>query len=362
MTTVTLSSVVAAAIIAAITIVVYYQKHLLRFIKRKGPSKIDAARGESAVVMGATPESETLSSATNDIIAPKCAACGKGGDDCLKTCNGCKKVKYCSVACQQAHRPKHKTKCQKWAAEILDKALFQQPPPSDDCPICFLRLPPRTRTTYQLCCGKVLCDGCVWAVAEGSDTCPFCRESSVCSDKKMIERCKKRMAAGDAEAFNMLACDYDDGSLGLPRDSKKAVELYIRAGELGCAMAYYNVACAYYEGQGVEHNEKKAIKYWQLAAMGGHEASRHNLGLLEYQACNFTQAMQHFLIAAASGNDESLGKVKAGYVSGHVCKSTHEKNLRAHKESQDEIKSDNRDKAIEARTREAIIASLLGRS
>jgi hypothetical protein len=54
----------------------------------------------------------------------KCAGC-KGGDG-LKTCTACKLVKYCSVACQKSHRPKHKQECKKRAAELHDEALFKE--------------------------------------------------------------------------------------------------------------------------------------------------------------------------------------------------------------------------------------------
>mmetsp|Transcript_676 Transcript_676/g.1560 ORF Transcript_676/g.1560 Transcript_676/m.1560 type:complete len:383 (-) Transcript_676:83-1231(-) len=293
--------------------------------------------------------------------ASKCAACGKVGDD-LKTCNGCKLVKYCDSSCQKAHRPKHKRECRERAAEILDAALFEQPPPREDCPICFLRLPPRT-TVYQLCCGKTLCDGCMFAVAgpTGSDVCPFCRGRSSFSKKQTVERCEKRMAAGDAEAFNMLGCDYDDGVMGLPRDPRKALELWIRAGELGHEGANYNVACAYYEGQGVERNAKKAVKYYQLAAMGGHEGSRWNLGNIEYVAGNTARAMKHFVIAARAGDDDSMKRVGEGFAKGHVTKDEYEQTLGAHRDAQDEMKSDQRDRAIGARARENLVASLMGR-
>jgi len=310
--------------------------------------------------------SEKVSSATDittntaEKDTSNCATCGKGGDD-LKTCNACKLVKYCNANCQKAHRPKHKKKCQERAAELLDEALFKQPPPREDCPICFLRLPPRTRTTYQLCCGKVLCDGCMCAVAKETDTCPFCRGPSIYSNKEAVKRCKKRMEAGDAEAFLMLGCDYDDGVMGLPQDSKKAGELWIRAGELGHSMAHYNVASAYYEGTGVERNMKKAIKYYQLAAMEGHEGSRHNLACFEINAGNMTRAMKHFMIAAGAGDDDSLEAVTDGFVKGHVNKDEYEKTLRAHKDSNDEMKSDHRDSAIEARALDRQLASLLGR-
>ena len=46
-----------------------------------------------------------------------------------------------------------------------------------------------------------------------------------------------------------LGCYYHDGEMGLPQDYEKAMELWLRAGELGCAMSYYNIADAYYMGK-----------------------------------------------------------------------------------------------------------------
>ena len=40
--------------------------------------------------------------------------------------------------------------------------------------------------------------------------------------------------------------------------------------------------CAYYHGNGVERDEKKAARYYELAAIGGHVTSRHNLGCFDY--------------------------------------------------------------------------------
>src|SRR5210317_981070 len=106
----------------------------------------------------------------------KCAACGKAGDD-LKTCNGCKLVKYCNAACKKKHRSKHKKDCKKRAAELHDEALFKDPPERDECPICMLPLPlDVSGTNYQPCCGKKLCLGCIYAAyrVDIRCLCPFC--------------------------------------------------------------------------------------------------------------------------------------------------------------------------------------------
>ena len=64
-----------------------------------------------------------------------------------------------------------------------------------------------------------------------------------------MERYKKRIEAGDAEAISNTGCHYYDGSKGLPQDYDKAMELWRQAGELGCAESYFNIANAYFYGQ-----------------------------------------------------------------------------------------------------------------
>jgi len=47
---------------------------------------------------------------------------------------------------------------------ISDEELFKQPPPKEDCPICFQQLPLlKTGYRYMTCCGKVICCGCAYA-------------------------------------------------------------------------------------------------------------------------------------------------------------------------------------------------------
>ena len=200
----------------------------------------------------------------------------------------------------------------------------------------------------------------MYAIASEIETCPYCREEAIHSNKGIIKRIEKRCEAGDASAFNMLGGEYEDGGLGLARDPRKAVELYIRGGELGCEAAYNNVGCMYDTGQGVEQNLKKAIHYYQLAAMGGSEGARFNLGAFEAQAGKMTRAVRHWMIAAAAGHDDSLEAVKKGFLKGFVTKDEFEKALRAHKESQDAIKSDQREKAIKIRAVDNHMASLMG--
>ena len=139
------------------------------------------ARGNSSLNLGI------------NMTASCCAECGKeeGGAVTLKVCKACMSVKYCNAKCQKKHWPTHKKECKLRAAEIRDEALFKDPPPKADCPICFLpmptnliicvSLPPATvfsvpiydyamaneglkrepTEEYYPCCGKSICRGCI---------------------------------------------------------------------------------------------------------------------------------------------------------------------------------------------------------
>ena len=283
-----------------------------------------------------------------------CAACGKDGDgDSMNACNKCDLVKYCNAACKKKHKSKHKKKCEKRAAELFDVELFKEHP-GEECPICMLPPPlydTHTGITFHSCCGKDICNGCECAMVESreKDICPFCRTPPARSPEEEVERIKKLMEKGNADAFNQLAGCYEQGIYGLPQDRAKANELYLKAGELGCADAYYNLGQSYNEGMGMTLDKKKAKHYYELAAMNGNVHARHNLGCLEGQAGNNQRAMKHFIIAASVGFKFSLDSVKRGYMAGHVTKEEYANTLREYQKSQDETKSDARDKALAAR-------------
>jgi len=172
-----------------------------------------------------------------------CANCGKEGHDVNNICNKCKQVNYCNATCKKKHRSKHKKECEKHlryrlalehAAELHDKELFKKPPPNEDCPICFLRLPQYIYGwRYYACCGKVIRSGCVYAPVydnQGNEVdnemCPFCRAEHYYVDEEFvqIERVKRRAEMNDPIAINNLGNDYLKGTNGYPQDYVKALE------------------------------------------------------------------------------------------------------------------------------------------
>ena len=237
-----------------------------------------------------------------------------------------------------------------------DDELFQDPPPKDDCQICFLPIPfsfgvSRIPEIFMPCCGKVICGGCVMVsrkeMNKGNlkEWCPFCRTPNHRSHQEIIKRLKKRMKLNEAAAFLDLGKAYKTGAFGLSKDMNKAFELYIQAAEHGSINAHYMLAVCFYD-EGVKKDEKKAIQHYKIAAIGGHEAARHKLGVIEMSNGNVDRAIKHYIMAAKSGLDDALKKVGMGYKAGFVTKDDYAATLRAYKSTQDELKSKQRDEAI----------------
>ena len=294
-----------------------------------------------------------MSSTTNtDTSTTNCAACGKEGGN-LNTCNKCKMVKYCNAACKKKHRSKHKKACERRVAELHDEALFKEHPPGEECPICLLPLPIDARqSAFKSCCGKIICKGCIVAMIEEArgrgkiGLCAFCRKPTPSSYEEDIKRVKKLMDANNAHAFYTLGGWYSNGDHGIPQDMTKAYELWLRAGELGCAEGYFNLGIAYHFGRGVEVDEKKANHFYELAAMNGDVYARHNLGYVEEGAGKHHRAFKHYIISAKAGFKLSLDQVKKGFMDGIITKDEYANTLRAYQQRHDEMKSDGRDNAV----------------
>ena len=298
-----------------------------------------------------------------------CPNCGKEGANNI--CNKCKQVRYCNAVCKKVHKKKHKKDCEelirlatekhneelKRAAEKHDENLFKQPPPQyGDCPICFLRLPYlNTGKRYQSCCGKFICCGCGYAPVydnQGNKVvekkCPFCRTPFNYTDEETVLRNKKRLELDDPIALYNQGCEYDNGMNGYPQNHTKAIELWHRAGELGFANAYRNIAYAYAHGEGVVVDKNKAKHYWELSAIGGDATARHNLGSTEARAGNYDRALKHWMIAARDGFTTSLNHIQTMYFKGHATKDDYTTALRSYQTYLGEIKSKQRDEAAAA--------------
>jgi TPR repeat protein len=155
----------------------------------------------------------------------------------------------------------------------------------------------------------IICRGCMYSFnqTDNDDKCPFC--NSDCggkSEEEEVAEMMKRVGANDAASICMLADSYYQGLNGFQQDLTKAIELYVRAGELGCCKAYCNLGMLYIEGG----NFKKSKFYHAAAAMAGYEVARCNLGNMEFESGNMERALKHLRIAASAGHCKAMHQLR----------------------------------------------------
>ena len=116
---------------------------------------------------------------------------------------------------------------------ISDTDPLFKPLQLEDCGICYLPLPFLVSgKQYKSCCGKVVCSGCMYAVARnGGKSCPFCRTFSALSREKKVDLLKKRVDVNDAASIYVQGCYHDNGEYGFPQDCAKALSLWHLAGK-----------------------------------------------------------------------------------------------------------------------------------
>ena len=315
-----------------------------------------------------------------------CADCGEeeGGIVSLKACKSCMFVKYCNATCQRNHWSKHKKLCKMRAAEIRDEALFKDPPPKEDCPICFLpmpiklicciSLPPATISSepiydfaianeelakkhmekYYSCCGKSICKGCVnsFRKSGNDDKCPFCNsDRGNDTDEQRVEETMMRVEVNDVTSICVMAGYYFEGTGGLQQDHTRAMELYARAAELGSRHAHFELGSIYYQGGDL----KKAKFHYEAAAMAGHEVARYNLaghevarylGSVEAQKANSERVFKHLRIAASAGDYAAMHHLRTIFEKGFVSRESIDSTLTAYNNSCAETRSEARDAYI----------------
>jgi tetratricopeptide (TPR) repeat protein len=288
-----------------------------------------------------------------------CASCGIAGvdDTKLKKC-ACNLVKYCSIKCQKEHRPQHKKLCKKRIAEMHDKKLFTQPDINHlgECPLCFLPLSfDPSKSPFMGCCSKTICNGCECANMKREDEaglehrCPFCREPLPESEEEYEKLVMERIKKNDPVAMTNMGKKHDrEGDYG------KALEYYTKAVELDDVSGKFCFGTLYYNGQGVEKDEKKGIRHLEEAAIDGHPQARGILAGYELENGRYERAARHFIINSNLGCNFSLQQVKDLFVGGIVSKEEYATALRGYQAAVDAAKSAERE-AAEAfhKTREA---------
>ncbi|EJK64284.1 hypothetical protein THAOC_14997 [Thalassiosira oceanica] len=133
----------------------------------------------------------------------------------------------------------------------------------------------------------------------------------------------------------------DFRAAGCPR----AIELWTEAAELGSVGAYYNLGRTYYYGDGAQQDKPRGVRHYQLAAMKGDVFSRHMLGFNECNEGNSILAVQHWMISAKMGDEDSLNAIKKMFMNGHATKAHYAEALIGYGDAVEEMKSHQREEA-----------------
>jgi len=103
--------------------------------------------------------------------------------------------------------------------------------------------------------------------------------------------------------FN-IACSYSNGD-GVEMDLQKALKYYLLASEQGDDEALFNIGLMYFNGEGVEKNVKTATQYYMNAATKGNSAALYTLAKLyqkgKYVKEDQTEAIKLYEQAATKG-------------------------------------------------------------
>jgi hypothetical protein len=273
--------------------------------------------------------------------------------------------------------------CKRRAAELYEETLFKDPPPKEDCPICFLpmplkliasiSLPPATilsvpiydfkianeeladlaMEVYYPCCGKGVCFGCTHSFCRSGNTgkCPFCNsDRGGKTNEEKFGELEKRVEANDAGAIYALGNSYYHGLLGLQQDRTKAMELYARAAELGSSKAHHqqgHVNCNLDDPNNNGGDFKKAKLHFEAAAMAGHEMARKEVGVIELKyRSNLERSIKHFTIAASAGHYDAMQALIVFFDKGGVSRDAINSVLTAYNNSCAEMRSEARDACI----------------
>lgn len=130
------------------------------------------------------------------------------------------------------------------------------------------------------------------------------------NSKKGIELLKQAAKEGSGKAQNMLGYCYSTGFGGVKPDLKWAIYYYKLASKTGNPDAQFRLAYAFILGKGVDKNIKEAYKLLNFAAKAGHPKAQSTLGLILYYGdegigINHKMAFDLFNKAAIKGNTKA---------------------------------------------------------
>ena len=235
-------------------------------------------------------------------------------------------------------------------AETADVDIFAPILIREECPICMIPLPLNaTEFSFMSCCGKAICDGCTFKKTEtdvmkgasGSRDikCAFCCQLTPKNESKAM---KKLMKKNNISAFLLMASRYEKGK-GVFQSDTKALEMRIRAAELGCAQAYATLAYHYSLGIVVEQDKSKSLEIYEIAAKKGSISAHKFLAGFHMKSGNISESIEHRKVVASAGDKQEMDKLMTYYKDNAVSKDELTQTLRAFQISNDLMKSKERE-------------------
>ena len=243
--------------------------------------------------------------------------------------------------------------------EMANIDIFAPITEREECPICLLSLPTEEdEIAFMPCCGKMICSGCVHkniithrknGVPRHEMKCAFCRQLT---PKSSVKGLKKLMKKNNIQSFIQMAERYRTGD-GVLQSDTRALEMYIRAAELGHAQAYAHIGHCYDQGSAVEEDVPKSIEFFEVAAKK--ESIRAYRWIAEFHGINGDnkKGFEYLNVAASAGCQKALNTLMKLYEITYelklLSKDDLAKTLRAHQASLNDLKSKDRDDARIAR-------------
>jgi len=131
--------------------------------------------------------------------------------------------------------------------------------------------------------------------------CAYCRQPGPKSDIKAL---KKLMKKNNTQAFIQMADKYESGE-GVFQSDTKALEMYIRAAEIGCAEGYLYIGRYYERDIVVEQDISKALEFYEMGAKKGSIGSHRELAQFYGTNGDMMKGIEHLKVTASAGDKKS---------------------------------------------------------
>lgn len=151
------------------------------------------------------------------------------------------------------------------------------------------------------------------------------------------------MKKNNPDAYMQMASRYESGD-GVFQSDTKALEMRIRAAELGNSQAYYFIGYFYDKGIVVEEDKSKAVEYLEISAKKGSALAHHQLAVNHHRSIgNIDESIKHLKVAASAGNKDAVDELMSMFKEKTLPKEDLTQTLRAYQASNDLIRSEDRD-------------------